>query len=484
MFIPPSCSCDGDLSLRLGGKALKIHIVQKGDTLWKIAKKYGVDFEELKSMNTQLSNPDLIMPGMKIKVPSGNVAVKKEAPLQQAAPIKNEMPIAEHPFAKEKPTSVLDVEDTAPKEPLTEKPSKPYIPPVPNAQHPVYTGMDVNNYYTVNMAMMPNIDNPPLPQKPANVLPEMTKVEAEQEKEEPYYLPEEKHGEDLKDMANMPNVPNMPNIPNQAAMHQPQFVSPQYMVPVSPVLPGSGLCPPYYPAPMPYGYNPAMMAPIQPYPTAVNPAEDDDDDYDYENQATQALTSYPQAVAPAHYGPSFPVNPYAGVPVSPVMPGPGFGGFPNQVLGAYGEAPDDDDDYDYGDQASMSTQPYPQAVAPVYDQRDCGCGGPSATQFGNPYPYGYPMAQPYGGYPPQQPYYGHQPYYGQQPFMAQQPFAPYGQYGFNPAQQMQGQMPGQMPGQMQGQMQGQMPGQMQGQMQGAGGQMFGMPNFEREEEED
>ncbi len=421
---------------------MKIHIVQKGDTLWKIAKKYGVDFEELKSMNTQLSNPDLIMPGMKIKVPSGNVAVKKEAPIQQAAPIQQtapiqkEMPKTEHPFAKEKPKAVVDVEDTVPKEPVTEKPSKPYIPPVPNAQHPVYTGMDVNNYYTVNMAMMPNISNPPLPQKPANVLPEITKVEAEEDKAEPFYLPEEeKHEEDLKDMANMPNVPNMPNIPNmqmpaqtQPAMYQPQYVAPQYMVPVSPVLPGSGLCPPYYPMhPMPYGYSPAMMPQTQPYPypTAVSPAEfddDDDDDDDYEHHAAPNM-HYPQAVAPAHFGQGFPVNPYAGVPVSPVLPGPGFGGYPNQVLGAYNEAPN---------------QPYPQAVAPAYDQGDCGCGGPAQA------PYGYQM--------PMQ-----QPYFGQQPMMAPQSFAPYGQYGFNPAQQMPG---------------------------GAGGQMFGMPNYDREEEED
>nr|WP_139367284.1 SafA/ExsA family spore coat assembly protein [Metabacillus halosaccharovorans] len=462
---------------------MKIHIVQKGDTLWKIAKKYGVDFEELKSMNTQLSNPDLIMPGMKIKVPSGNIAVKKEAPIQQAAPIKKEMPKAEHPFAKEKPKAVVDVEDTVPKEPVTEKPSKPFIPPVPNAQHPVYTGMDVNNYYTVNMAMMPNMANPPLPQKPANVLPEMTKEEAEVEKAEPYYLPEEKHEEDLKDMANMPNVPNMPNIPNmqmptqtQPAMYQPQYVAPQYMVPVSPVLPGSGLCPPYYPMhPMPYGYNPAMMPPTQqqPYPTAVSPAEfdeDDDDDYDYEDHTGMPNMPYPQGVAPAHYGPGFPVNPYAGVPVSPVMPGPGFGGYPNQVLGAYGEAPDDD----YENHSNMPNQPYPQAVAPAYDQGDCGCGGPA------PAPYGYqmPMQQPYYGQQPmmapqpyygqqpmmapQQPYYGQQPmmapqqpYYGQQPMMAPQQF-PQGQNEFNPAQQMPG----------------------------AGGQMFGMPNYDREEDED
>ena len=60
---------------------MKIHIVQKGDTLWKIAKKYGVNFEELKKMNSQLSNPDMIMPGMKIKVPTTGGNIKKEAPI-------------------------------------------------------------------------------------------------------------------------------------------------------------------------------------------------------------------------------------------------------------------------------------------------------------------------------------------------------------------------------------------------------------------
>lgn len=68
---------------------MKIHIVQKGDTLWEIAKQYGVDFNELKSMNTQLANPDLIMPGMKIKIPSGSKSVQSKAQGHyKAAPAK------------------------------------------------------------------------------------------------------------------------------------------------------------------------------------------------------------------------------------------------------------------------------------------------------------------------------------------------------------------------------------------------------------
>ncbi|MET1138955.1 LysM peptidoglycan-binding domain-containing protein, partial [Bacillus subtilis] len=75
---------------------------------------YEVDFEELKKLNSQLSNPDLIMPGMKIKVPSGGVPVKKEEQLN----MRKELPKKqqEHPFAKEKPKSKLDVEDIKPKE--------------------------------------------------------------------------------------------------------------------------------------------------------------------------------------------------------------------------------------------------------------------------------------------------------------------------------------------------------------------------------
>ncbi|WBX79028.1 SafA/ExsA family spore coat assembly protein [Virgibacillus salarius] len=41
---------------------MKIHIVQKGDTLWEISQQYGVDFEELKQLNSQISSPDMIMP--------------------------------------------------------------------------------------------------------------------------------------------------------------------------------------------------------------------------------------------------------------------------------------------------------------------------------------------------------------------------------------------------------------------------------------
>ncbi|MGM8214235.1 LysM peptidoglycan-binding domain-containing protein [Bacillaceae bacterium W0354] len=48
---------------------MKFHIVKKGETMQSIAEKYNMALDELVKMNKQIANPDLIMPGMKIKVP-------------------------------------------------------------------------------------------------------------------------------------------------------------------------------------------------------------------------------------------------------------------------------------------------------------------------------------------------------------------------------------------------------------------------------
>ena len=49
---------------------LKIHIVEKAETLTDIAIKYHTAFEKLIKLNPQIANTNMIMPGMKIKIPS------------------------------------------------------------------------------------------------------------------------------------------------------------------------------------------------------------------------------------------------------------------------------------------------------------------------------------------------------------------------------------------------------------------------------
>ncbi|MGG1166730.1 spore coat assembly protein ExsA, partial [Bacillus mycoides] len=104
---------------------MKIHIVQKGETLWKIAKKYGVDFETLKKTNTQLSNPDLIMPGMKIKVPSNSVHVKQQTGSGSAPPKQYVKEVQQKEFASTPTPLGIEDEDeiTYQSAPITQQPA-------------------------------------------------------------------------------------------------------------------------------------------------------------------------------------------------------------------------------------------------------------------------------------------------------------------------------------------------------------------------
>lgn len=51
--------------------SLVIYNVQKNDTLWKIAKKYGASVDDIVKLN-DIENPDVIMPGMKLLIPKKN----------------------------------------------------------------------------------------------------------------------------------------------------------------------------------------------------------------------------------------------------------------------------------------------------------------------------------------------------------------------------------------------------------------------------
>ncbi|NOU91047.1 LysM peptidoglycan-binding domain-containing protein [Paenibacillus sp. LMG 31460] len=49
---------------------MKIHIVKKGDTLYELAKKYQTTLDEVIALNPQIAQPDHIDIGMKVKIPS------------------------------------------------------------------------------------------------------------------------------------------------------------------------------------------------------------------------------------------------------------------------------------------------------------------------------------------------------------------------------------------------------------------------------
>ncbi|UAC47400.1 SafA/ExsA family spore coat assembly protein [Bacillus aquiflavi] len=212
---------------------MKIHIVQKGDTLWKIAKKYGVNFEELKKVNSHLSNPDLIMPGMKIKVPTMGGTVKKKM---------HDGKMKEAPIVKEKKKKQPVMPKEVPKK-VKPKKEKPIVPTVPIMPQPTMPEIDINNYYMVNMAKMsmqqqqPQVQ-PYIPPKPVYILPGI-------EKEESPESPEKKYA----------YIPPQP----QGGLCQPMYYHPSCCTPISPVMPGYGYHYPVqqpmtccHPQPMPY----------------------------------------------------------------------------------------------------------------------------------------------------------------------------------------------------------------------------------------
>lgn len=381
---------------------MKIHIVQKGDTLWKIAKKYGVNFEELKKMNSHLSNPDMIMPGMKIRVPSEGVPVKKEAPISKAvkeAPTKQpvkEAPKAVHPYAEMPPVTLPVVEEAKemPKAVLPETfappPAQPPYMPIQQIYHP-QPEIDVNNFYInmANMGMM-NQAPPPLPPKPENILPGMMKPE--EEIPEKVELPEKEELPEMEKPAPPPPVFHQPICPplyQQPCM--PPCPPPPCCHPATPVMPGAGFM---WPMQQPYGYQAGYGQAMN--PMGVNPAmaqmPDFDDPDDLENPESINF-NYPDDQGSSQFDPqmmggdeggnpqmSYMPNLQNCVPTSPVLPGSGFGGFGYQPFASY---------------------PQTAAMPGIYMQ---------------PSGFGPTMPQTFGGYP----------WFNQPPFMPQSFQMPFG----------------------------------------------------------
>lgn len=60
-----------------------VHVVQTGDSLWKIAVKYQIGVKEIIDANPQFKNPDLIYPNDKVNIPNINATKGIEVQVQQ-----------------------------------------------------------------------------------------------------------------------------------------------------------------------------------------------------------------------------------------------------------------------------------------------------------------------------------------------------------------------------------------------------------------
>lgn len=208
-----------------GRKKVRIHIVQKGDTLWKIAKEYGISFEDLKRLNVHLANPDYIVPGMEIILPE---RIHKEAPVQPKQhvkeSVKKEVPKPTPPSAPApapKPTPM----------PMPEPQMMP-IPypmpmPMPMPQPQVWMQPPLEMNWNQQL-IMPQMEQPELPpihiQTPA---PQPTPAPPPVSKPTPPSAP-----------LPQPQMQMMPQVPHCPSCHQPQM----HMIPQMPMVPHCSSC--------------------------------------------------------------------------------------------------------------------------------------------------------------------------------------------------------------------------------------------------
>ncbi|WP_285853890.1 LysM peptidoglycan-binding domain-containing protein [Oceanobacillus luteolus] len=146
---------------------MKIHIVQKGDTLWEIAKKYGVDFEELIELNSHLASPDMIMPGMKIRIPTHTQKVKQGDKAQ----------VSKKTQPKQAPAPKKEIQQ--PKKEIVELPK---MPTAPSQQSKMLPKMD-NKYKEYPALTLPELK--PAPKKKETVQPKTKVQPKEQPKQQP-----------------------------------------------------------------------------------------------------------------------------------------------------------------------------------------------------------------------------------------------------------------------------------------------------------
>lgn len=161
-----------------------VHIVVKGDTLWKIARQYGIPFEELKRVNAHLANPDYIVPGMKIFLPK-----------KKATPLPSEK-------GKEKMPEKGKQHQAPPQ--AHEKPSKP--------QQPIPLPKEKSEF---EKPKPPSVPKPTVPSAPVQKPPAATTPPAE------------------KPVQPLPSVPSVPQMPPPVPV--PPMQMPQFFQPIMPV---------------------------------------------------------------------------------------------------------------------------------------------------------------------------------------------------------------------------------------------------------
>lgn len=210
-----------------GRKKVRIHIVQKGDTLWKIAKEYGISFEDLKRLNVHLANPDYIVPGMEIILPE---RIHKEAPVQPKHHVKESV-------KKEVPKPPPPPAPAPPKPAPMPMPEPQMIPipfpmpmPMPQPQPQMWMQPPLEMNWNQQL-IMPQMEQPALP-------PIHIQTPAPQPAPVPPPIPQPAPLPAPAPQPPMHIMPQMPHVPHCTSCHQP----PMHIMPQMPMIPHCSSC--------------------------------------------------------------------------------------------------------------------------------------------------------------------------------------------------------------------------------------------------
>lgn len=429
---------------------VKIHIVKKGDSMYSLSKKYNVELDKLISMNPQITNPDVLNVGEKVKIPTAPVATQPTKPIVHEHKVQQGDTLWK--LSKAWGVSLKDMIDANPQ---LKNPNAllvgeiVYIPGnvaantpsnSTNPQMPTVSGE--MNAKKKSTAVKEEMEKPE--EKDTNVAKESNEEHEENEKLEAEYnepWKEEKPIEHAKEnMAKveaketkksqpMPELPKMPDLQQVASelfkkqpepvAYQPQSMSPAQKSNINPQL--SPLSQPdYNNANIQPMYQPASKGKgkQQAAPWGEQPETLEHPYMSYQLPAYEAYSpAYPDGYSPMGMGssPYMGSNPTLGANVSmasnPMFPGIGAGDENSYIMPATDENMQPMANMGYQENMNM-----PYGYSPEYTnapQAEANTWAPSSPATESPYPcppgYMWPM-QPWG-YPSQYPsYYGGHPF--------------------------------------------------------------------------
>lgn len=218
--------------------------MQLGDTLWKLAEKYNASFEELKKINSHLANPEKLMPGMKIKIPSSAKTVQKEkSKKEQMTPVSKEKTKTS---TKEKTNEVKKEEKKKTEHPYKQKSSTPIAVLKEDDQKE-----KKKEQFEATMPKMPKVPSMPILEK---------ETKAKQQPMKPKEPPKPKKEKTAPAAEQQPANKEEPKHPqalfNFEPQQEPMPCEPIAFIPPMPIMPMFYMpCPP-----MPY-YDPCMVQP-------------------------------------------------------------------------------------------------------------------------------------------------------------------------------------------------------------------------------